>query len=99
MQLKKIQILLAVAKILAEQTSEKSIFLANMSHEIRTPMSAILSYCQILLKDPSLSRKQIKELNIFHRSGNHLLRLISDILDLSKIEAGHALRQLSNTNY
>ena len=77
------------AKRLAETANEaKSTFLANMSHELRTPLNAILGYAQILKQDNSLSLLQQDKLNIMHQSGNHLLTLINDILDLSKIEAG-----------
>lgn len=66
----------------------KSIFLANMSHEIRTPMNAVLGYAQILQRDSTLSKEQKETLQIIQNSGNHLLGLINDILDISKIEAG-----------
>jgi len=66
----------------------KSAFLANMSHELRTPLNGILGYAQILKKDKSLNSRQKEGINIIQRSGEYLLTLISDILDLSKIEAG-----------
>jgi PAS domain S-box-containing protein len=66
----------------------KSTFLSTMSHEIRTPMNAILGYAQLMLRDPGLGTDAKANLKIIGRSGEHLLALINDVLDLSKIEAG-----------
>lgn len=77
------------AKQQAESANQsKSTFLANMSHEIRTPMNAILGFAQLLQNDPRLSSQQQHYVNTIHRSGEHLLALINDILEISKIEAG-----------
>lgn len=65
----------------------KSEFLANMSHELRTPLNGILGYAQILLRDKTTNPKQKDGLSIIQQCGSHLLTLINDILDLSKIEA------------
>ena len=78
----------------AEAASQaKSDFLANMSHELRTPLNAILGFTQLLNRDPSLSADQIEYLGIIDRSGEHLLALINDVLEVSKIEAGQARLQ------
>ncbi len=66
----------------------KSQFIANMSHEIRTPMNAILGYSQILFRSVELSEKQKNMIQNIIKSGDHLLGLINEILDISKIEAG-----------
>jgi signal transduction histidine kinase/ABC-type amino acid transport substrate-binding protein/DNA-binding response OmpR family regulator len=66
----------------------KSQFLARMSHEIRTPMNAIIGYSNLLLKEPSLSPFQVKSLHSISKAGVHLLGIINDILEMSKIESG-----------
>jgi PAS domain S-box-containing protein len=66
----------------------KSTFLSTMSHEIRTPMNAILGYAQLMLRDSHLGADAKANLRIIGRSGEHLLALINDVLDMSKIEAG-----------
>jgi len=78
---------LAIAKERAEAANAaKSTFLANMSHELRTPMNAILGYTQLMQRDQTLEAEQLKALQVVNRSGEHLLALINDILEISRIE-------------
>ncbi|NOX18345.1 MAG: response regulator [Chlorobi bacterium] len=85
---KRSEAMLISAKQAAEEANKaKSAFLANMSHELRTPLNGILGYTQLLKKDHNLLPEQKNAVDIIHNSGEHLLRLINDILDISKIEA------------
>ena len=86
---KKAESELYTAKEAAETANRaKSEFLASMSHELRTPLNAILGFTQVMNRDVSLSNEQQQNLGIISRSGEHLLELINDILEMSKIEAG-----------
>jgi signal transduction histidine kinase/CheY-like chemotaxis protein len=77
------------AKEAAEAANRaKSVFLANMSHELRTPLNAIIGFSDILRREPGISESQLETLAIIHKSGDHLLGLINDVLDIAKIEAG-----------
>ncbi len=77
----------------------KSAFLANMSHEIRTPMNAILGFSQLLRRDKALTKTQVRNVDTIIRSGDHLLALITDILEYSKIEAGRLAIEESSFDF
>ncbi|MEJ2407670.1 MAG: PAS domain S-box protein, partial [Candidatus Thiodiazotropha sp.] len=80
---------LRFARDAAEAASKaKSLFLANMSHELRTPLNAILGFSQLMQQDTGLTPTQYENLNIINNSGEHLLKLINDVLEIAKIEAG-----------
>lgn len=81
---------LLLAKDAAEEASRaKSIFLANMSHELRTPLNAILGFSRLLERNAEIGGDGRHQLSIINRSGQHLLALINDVLEISRIEAGH----------
>lgn len=80
---------LSQAKLRAEEANQsKSRFLATMSHEFRTPLNAILGFAQLLQMDKSLNAAQHNKVDLIRDSGDHLLSLISDLLDMASIEAG-----------
>jgi len=87
---------LAEAKVRAEDANKaKSQFLANMSHELRTPLNAILGFSGLMQRSPDVSDSQRENLTIINRSGEHLLSLINDVLDMAKIEAGRIVLEIA----
>ena len=88
------------AKEAAEAANRaKSAFLANMSHEIRTPMNAILGFSQLMGREANLTPLQKQYLETINRNGEHLLALINDILEMSKIEAGKSRLNLEASDF
>ncbi|WP_374278626.1 ATP-binding protein [Azonexus sp.] len=80
---------LTVARDQAEAANlSKSVFLANMSHELRTPLNAVIGFSKLMEDDPALPPDRQRNLKIINHSGRHLLTLINDVLELSKIESG-----------
>ncbi len=80
---------LMLARDAAEAANKaKSVFLANMSHELRTPLNAILGFSSLIRRDPAIPLREQEHLEIINRSGEHLLSLINDVLEIAKIEAG-----------
>jgi len=97
---KQAEMVLRQAKEAAEAANRaKSVFLANMNHELRTPLNGILGYAQILGRDKKLTPKQLDGVQIIQRSGEYLLTLINDILDISKIEANRVELHPVNFNF
>lgn len=78
-----------------EANRAKSTFLANMSHELRTPLNAILGFARVLLTNSTLKPEERQNVKVINRSGEHLLNLINQVLDLSKVEAGRATLDLA----
>jgi signal transduction histidine kinase/ligand-binding sensor domain-containing protein/DNA-binding response OmpR family regulator len=81
----------AAAEKAEEANQAKSAFLANMSHELRTPLNAILGFSQLLHRSRGVNPEHQDTLGIIHRSGEHLLGLINDVLEMSRIEAGRTV--------
>ena len=88
---------LKVAKDQAESSSRaKSFFLANMSHELRTPLNSILGFTQLMRRDHRLPKEVDENLKTINRSGEHLLALINDVLEMAKIEAGKLTQNVTS---
>ncbi|NQE35271.1 GAF domain-containing protein [Microcoleus asticus] len=86
------------AVVVADKANRaKSEFLSSMSHELRTPLNAILGFSQVMVRDSSLNNQHQQHLEIINRAGEHLLSLINDILEMSKIEAGRS--QLNESSF
>lgn len=87
---------LEIAKDKAESASQaKSTFLANMSHELRTPLNVVLGFSRLMKEAPDVTAEQMKNLDIIALSGGHLLNLINNILDISKIESGRMTLEIA----
>jgi PAS domain S-box-containing protein len=91
---------LMLARDAAEAANRaKSVFLANMSHELRTPLNAILGFSSLIGRDADLSSSQRQNIEIINRSGEHLLTLINDVLEIAKIEAGKLQLEISSFDF
>jgi PAS domain S-box-containing protein len=98
-RLKRAEADLAEAKTRAEAANRaKSTFLANMSHELRTPLNAVLGFSRLLKNDPGVTPQQQETLDVIVRSGEHLLNLINNVLDMAKIESGRAVLKESEVD-
>jgi PAS domain S-box-containing protein len=98
-RLKQAEAELAEAKAWAEAANRaKSTFLANMSHELRTPLNAVLGFSRLLKNDPDVTPPQRETLDVIVRSGEHLLNLINNVLDMAKIESGRVVLKESEVD-
>src|SRR5208337_973423 len=98
-KLKRAEADLEEAKARAEATNRaKSTFLANMSHELRTPLNAVLGFSRLLKSGPDVTPRQQETLDIIVRSGEHLLNLINNVLDMAKIESGRVVLEESEVD-
>lgn len=98
-ELKKTQSELVIAKDLAEESDRlKSSFLANMSHEIRTPMNGILGFTSLLKEEDLSEMERLRFIGIIDKSGKHLLSIINDVIDISKIESNQITANISSFN-
>ncbi len=96
---KRVEAELIKARDVAEAANRaKSVFLANMSHELRTPLNAVLGFAQLMRNAPDATERQVESLNVITNSGEHLLNLINNVLDISKIESGRVLLEESATD-
>ncbi len=87
---------LRLARDIAEEANRaKSVFLANMSHELRTPLNAILGFSRMMCRDANLTSTQLGNMEIINQSGEHLLKLINDVLEIARIEAGKLQLEIS----
>lgn len=96
-QRKQAEVEILKSKMEAEQANQfKSEFLANMSHELRTPLNAILGFSELMKRDSNITQEQLDNLETIGRSGEHLLSLINNVLEFSKIEAGRIVLHQEN---
>jgi hemerythrin-like metal-binding protein len=92
----KAEVELTQAKSILEKGSRaKSVYLANLSHELRTPLNTILGYSELLYRDASVNGLVKEELAVIRKSGDHLLAVINEVLEMAKIEAGHVQLELT----